>query len=198
MNEYQECKTDGSTIERLPDGGLRLSIPAGPAGSYRVAQIDDYSGLPRGRFAWQAPFRLALSARAAAAQLPGTWGMGLWNDPFSMGRLSGGQLRLPALPNAAWFFFASPENHLAIDDRLPGSGALAGVFRSPPWPAAWVLAGAPALPLLLWPPAARLLRRLARPFVRQQAAALPVDPSEWHEYSLVCDGRQTRFAVDGA
>jgi hypothetical protein len=51
-------------------------------------------------------------------------------------------LRLPALPNTAWFFFASPPNYLSLRDDLPAQGALAAVFRSPRLPASLLVLGA--------------------------------------------------------
>ncbi len=205
--DFREFKTEGATIEHLPGVGRpgeespeewQLSIPAGDGRAYRVAQIDDYMSKSRGDFPWQAPLEMRLEACASAPDLPGTWGFGLWNDPFSMGVLAGGRLRLPALPNTAWFFFASPQNYLSLRDDQPGHGQLAAVFRSPPWPSAWLVAGAPAVPLLAWRPTARLLRRLARPFVRQTATGLAIDPSQWHSYRLRCDSQGTHFWVDEA
>lgn len=195
---FEECKTEGATTERLPGDLWRLGIPAGQGDAYRVAQIDDYMNMSRRNFPWQAPLEMRLEARASAPDLPGTWGFGLWNDPFSMGVLAGGRLRLPALPNTAWFFFASPQNYLSLRDDQPGHGQLAAAFRSPAWPSAWMIAGAPAAPLLAWRPTARLLRRLGRRFLQQEAFDLALDPTEWHHYCLRCDRQGTQFWVDDA
>ncbi|MBN1148948.1 MAG: hypothetical protein JXA78_16945 [Anaerolineales bacterium] len=190
--------TTGAQVEEVQAGTWRLAIPAGPAGRYRLAQLDDYSAAPRRSFPWQPPFEMALRARASASAIPGTWGFGLWNDPFSMGLLSGsGLARWPALPNAAWFFFASPPNYLSLRDDLPAQGGLAAVFRSPQWPTPVLALGAPVLPLALLPPAARLLRRLARRVVRQATASLPIDPAGWHTYTLDWELTAVRFLVDG-
>jgi hypothetical protein len=189
--------TSGARVEALRPGAWRLEIPPGPAGQYRLAQLDDYGKISRRDFPWQAPLRLALRARAASPSIPGTWGLGLWNDPFSMALARGLDLRLPALPNAAWFFFASPPNYLSLRDDLPAQGPLAMVFRAPRWPPAVLALGAPALPLLLWRPAARLLRRLGRRFVRQDSAALASDPAEWHAYELDWQPGRVTFRVDG-
>ncbi len=127
----------GGQVDRLDAaGGWRLSLPPGPAGQYRWAQLDDYIPLPRRRFLWTPPVRLSLEARVSAPGLPGTWGFGFWNDPFqaSLG-LGGTARRLPALPNAAWFFYASPPNFLAFRDDLPAQGLLAATFRLPLLPA---------------------------------------------------------------
>jgi hypothetical protein len=195
--DWFESIASGGKVERQ-DGIAHLEIPAGPAGSYRLAQLDDYRGRRRSQFAWRDGLRLELKARASAADIKGTWGFGLWNDPFSMSLLSGGLLRLPALPNTAWFFFGSPPNYLSLRDDLPANGLTAGVFRSPPFPSAWMAAGAPALPLLAFAPTTRLLRRLGRGFVRQQTAAVDVDLTGWHTYTLDWRPEGTNFQVDGA
>jgi hypothetical protein len=160
-----------------------------------VAQLDDYGSLPRRQFPHLPPYRLSLRARASAEMIPGTWGMGLWNNPFGLAILSGVEiLRLPALPQAAWFFFASPPNYLSIRDDLPAVGALAATFHSRRVPTALL---APALPLFLMPPAVRLARRLARKFVRQSAARLELDPTAWHAYELEWLAERVTFWVDG-
>jgi len=197
-DRLKAATSPGARAEHSRGTGWRLSIPAGPAGRYRVAQLDDYGGLRRQSFPWEEPFQLSLRARASARVVPGTWGFGLWNDPFGMGILArAGGARLPALPNAAWFFFASADNQLSLRDDLPGSGALAATFRSRRWPTALLALGAPALVLLAIPAAARYLRCLARRFVRQDAAALQLDPTEWHEYSLEWRAGAVGFQVDG-
>ena len=124
--------TPGGLIQ-VGDRICRLEISAGPAGSYRLAQLDDTQGLMRRAFLHQAPLQLELRARASHSQLPGTWGFGLWNDPFGLS-LPGtaGGLRLPALPNAAWFFHASEQNSLTLEDDQPGFGWLTAVFQSSP------------------------------------------------------------------
>jgi len=83
--------------------------------------------LPHARtFPCQPPYSLELSCRASALAIPGTWGFGLWNDPFNMAVLSRAELlRLPALPNAAWFFYAAPPSYLSLRDDLPAQGWLA-------------------------------------------------------------------------
>jgi len=187
----------GGVIEAAEEGTWRLGIPAGPAGSYRLAQLDDYSRLRRADFPHKPPLRMRLQVRASSATIPGTWGFGLWNDPFGMGALSGKGPRLPTLPNAAWFFFASPENYLSLRDDLPANGALSAVFRSPMLAGGILLLAAPALALMLIPPAARLARRLGRRIVKEDAAALRIGPGDWHEYSLDWRASKAHFQVDG-
>lgn len=187
----------GGQVQALPGGGWRLAAPAGPAGAYRLAQIDDYGGLRRRAFPRRPGFSLALQARASHSVIPGTWGFGLWNEPFGMGVMNGGELlRLPALPQSAWFFFAAPPNYLSLRDDLPAQGGLAAVFRSRRIPT-WLLApGALGLPLLAWPRFGRLARRLGRGVVREAGAALSVDPTEWHAYHLEWGPDRCRLAID--
>lgn len=189
--------TPGSQVMRLPTGGWRLEVPAGPAGHYRLAQLDDYADLPRRAFPWNAPFNLSLRARAAQADMAGTWGFGLWNDPFALALGFGGGRRVPALPNAAWFFFASEPNYLSLRDDLPAQGGLAATFKSPRWPAAVLAMGALALPLLVLPPMRRIMRRLGRRVVRQDAVTLAGDPCEWHTYQLEWGQSHVTFWVGG-
>jgi hypothetical protein len=190
--------SNGGQARQTGPAVWRLEIPAGPAGDYRLAQLDDYAHLPRSRFPWLPPLRLRLHARASAESIPGTWGFGLWNDPFGAAFLSRDALiRLPALPDTAWFFFASPPNYLTLRDDLPGQGNLAATFCSPKWPEAILAPALFALPLLAVRPVARLLRRLAQRVTRQSAACLSIDPTEWRSYELVWQADRVRFSLDG-
>jgi len=97
-----------------------LTIPSGKADEYRLAQLDDYALLSRGQFPHRFSLSLSLSARTSSDSIPGTWGFGLWNDPFGLSLGFGGRpWRLPALPNALWFFGASEENYLSFKDFPP-------------------------------------------------------------------------------
>ena len=178
--------------------GWRLSLPPGPAGAYRLAQLDDYAALSRSQFKWTPPISLSLEARVSAPDLSGTWGFGFWNDPFqaSLG-LGGAVRRLPALPNAAWYFYASPPNYLAFRDDIPAQGLLATTFRSPRLPAPLLAASLPLLPWLRWRWAARRLRRAAGKIIRQDAAHLTGDCTQWHAYQLDWRIEKTVFRVDG-
>jgi len=174
-----------------------LEIPPGPAGEYRLSQLDDYSNLSRRGFPWRAPLRLRLQARVSQAALPGTWGFGFWNEPFGLALgFGGGARRLPALPNAAWFFFASPENYLSLRDDLPAHGALAATFQSRNIPTPLLAFFTPAALLLALPPAARLLRQLGRRFIHQSASSLDVDVTAWHAYEIDWSLQQVSFYLD--
>lgn len=179
-------------------GRWRLCMPAGAGGSYRLAQLDDYGTLSRKHFPWKPPVSLEVRARVSEADLPGTWGFGLWNDPFaaSLG-LRGTARRVPALPQAAWFFHASPPNHLALHDTHPAQGLLAATFASRRIPTLLLATALPALPLLAWPPAARRLRRVGRWFVAEDATRLDLDPTQWHTYRLDWRADAVDFSVDG-
>jgi hypothetical protein len=193
--QLKKRTSGGGQVERIGAHTWRMAIPAGTGSVYRLAQLDDTSGLTRMNFAHRAPSTLAVRARVSAAGLPGTWGFGFWNEPFGAGVGKGVGLRLPTLPNAAWFFHASPANALSLRDDLPAHGYLAQAFRSPPaWP---FYPLAPGLALLAWPAAARLLRRLGQIFVREESITLSQDEIAWHTYRIECTGYGTHFAVDG-
>lgn len=190
--------TRGASVDGRAGNIVRLSIPAGPAGTYRLAQLFDTRGLPRRDFRWQVPFKLSLRARVSDSDLPGTWGFGLWNDPFSASLgVKGGARKLPALPNAAWFFHASPENYLSLRDDLPGSGLLTAVFSSPLTPAILLSPAVLALPLLVWKSAARLMRRTARRLIKEGTAAHTQDETLWHAYEIDAHSAGVSFCIDG-
>ena len=190
-------KTTGAGVAEIGPNHWRLRIPAGPSGSYRLSQFDDYSGLKRRDFPWAQPVTLRLQARASAPDLPGTWGFGLWNDPFSLSLgFGGGTRRLPVLPNAAWFFFASPHNYLSFRDDKPANGFLAQTFRSPKIPTVILALGAAGFPLLLWSRLARRLRSIFRQIIKEDSFALDVDVTQWHSYTLHWHGDQVTFRVD--
>lgn len=203
---YTECMENlgmrthaGGWVQGVPESVCQLGLPAGAAGVYRWAQLDDYLGLPRARLLHHPPLRMELRARVSASDLPGTWGFGFWNDPFSAGLgLNGMTAHLPALPDAAWFFFASPHNYLAFQDHHPAQGFLAATFASARLPAGLLALGGVALPLLAIRPGARMLRRILRRFIQEDAAHVPVDPTNWHAYRLDWQPGQVRFWVDGA
>lgn len=196
--DLQPTCTHGAEISVTDDGAWRLQIPAGLAGKYRLSQLDNYSRLPRRQFPSTAPVRLSLRARASAQVIPGTWGFGLWNDPFGMAIVSGVErIRLPALPNAAWFFYGAPPNHLSLRGDIPADGWMASTFRSPRWPAPTLALGLPALPLLIFGAGVNLLRSIGRIFLRQDGINIPIDPMEWHHYSLQWKDREVDFSLDG-
>jgi len=189
---------EGCSVDALGLRHWRLSIPAGRAGRYRWAQLDDYQRLPRSRFPWQPPLRLRLRSRVSQRDIAGTWGFGFWNEPAALNiALRGTAGRLPALPEAAWFFHASPPNYLALRDDHPAQGFLAATFASLSIPSPLLASGALLLPGLLWPPSARQVRRLARLFVRDDAATIDLSVEDWHDYEVIWSASSAHFIVDG-
>jgi hypothetical protein len=189
--------------------GLRLALPDGAhAGVYSDAQIDDYGTLPPSRFPWRPPLRLEVRARAShpahpARELPpeplenqqwlrGTAGFGFWNYPFS---LTGAVFRLP---DAIWFFAASPPSNMALAPGSVGWGWKAQVVHAHR-PGA-VLAALPTAAAVAW---ARLSRRerAAAQWVQRLSgtheAALETDLREWRTYAIDWQHNRARFMVDG-
>jgi hypothetical protein len=123
----------------------------------------------------------------------GTWGFGVWNDPY---RMSGGPgetiFHALTLPNAAWFFSSSLHSHLSFRDDRPGNGFLAQVFRAEQARLASLI----TLPgtFLLSRKAAR--RRLSK-LVQEDEIRLKHDVTEWHEYGLKWNAGGVVFEVDG-
>jgi len=196
--QLQSKLTPGAGIEETEPGTLQLQIPAGPAGRYRLAQMDDYSGLPRKSFPWRPGSELKVRMRASSDQMPGTWGIGYWNNPFGLAILTRVEmLRLPALPQAVWYFSASFHNYLSFRDDLPAKGLLAATFESKLKSNLWLAGAAPALPLFAIPPLARRLRNLIAKFVRQDSQRLSVDPTTWHDYRLEWQPEGAIMQVDG-
>jgi len=180
--------TPGASVEKT-EKGYRMRIPAGDSSSYRFAQIDDTFGLRRGDFPHRS-LNLSLRARTSGLSLPGTWGFGLWNEPFGMSLGFGGRrFRLPSLPNAAWFFGASPENHLSFGDK-PAQGFLAQAFRSPKFHPLLIPAG------LALPFSRKTTRRLLSRVIGEDASALSVDATQWHGYRLEWSPKRVAWVVD--
>jgi hypothetical protein len=203
--ELSPRQIGGAKLDRIP-GGWRLEMPAGLPHTYRLAQIDDYTRIPRRLMRHVPPWTFSLRARLSTADLPGTWGFGLWNDPFGLSLGFGGEpARLPALPQTAWFMHASPPNwlslqrdcHPASELPIPANGFFAGTFRSSRIPSLVLTPGLLALPLCAIRPVSRLLRRLANLLIRQDAIRVILDVTEWHAYSINWLSGSCTFAVDG-
>jgi len=195
--DLQIRQNGGGVVQEISAGCWRMEIPAGPAGVYRLAELDDHLHAARARFPWCAPARLELRARVSTADLPGTWGFGFWNNPFSASLgVRGTARRLPVLPNAAWFFHAGLPNYLAFRDTHPADGFLAATFSALQVPSPALAPAVLALPLLALPPAARLLRRVARLLIGEDGASVPGDPTQWHNYRLEWGEDRVRFFID--
>jgi hypothetical protein len=174
--------------------GWRLGIQKGDSSGYRDAQLDDYSQLPRHRFPHQS-LRLSLRAKISNISAAGTWGFGLWNDPFGLSLGFGGNpFRLPALPNAAWFFFASPQNYLSFTNDKPAQGFLAQTFRSPKFHLLLI----PAALALLFPPLRKVGRKLLSKVINEDSSTVSVDTTQWHRYRIEWGAKRVSFYVDDA
>lgn len=196
----------------IPSGsGWRLEIPAGIRCSYRLAQVDDYARSARARLPHRAPRTLSLRARASSTQLPGTWGFGFWNDPFGLSiGLGGTTMRLPCLPQTAWFFYASPENYLSFQPvhegqsevrspagSIPPNGFFAGSFASARISTLLFVPAVPLVPILFIPALSSRLRSLASRMIQQSGVALDTDVTAWHEYAIEWRPEVCRFHLDG-
>jgi len=178
-------------VVSLAPGYWRLGLEAGSARTYHLAQLDDYGGLPRSKFPNRPPWQITLQARVSQANLAGTWGFGLWNDPFgfSLG-FGGAPWRLPTLPQATWFFHASRENFLSFRDAMPANGFLAQVFRSRfRWDVLRAMAAYPFSP--------SRARQLLAGCIEEAARELACDVTEWHTYRMRWLEDQVHFEVDG-
>jgi hypothetical protein len=175
--------------------GVRLVNFPQRQGRYANAQLDDYRGRPRRAFQWQPPLRLVVRARFShdAPELAGTAGFGFWNDPFLMTGW-----RVPALPRAAWFFFASPPGELALTAHTPGHGWKAAVIDALHPAAMLALPGAPLAALLMRSPrlAARLWPHLQR-LGRADEAIVPAPMTDWHMYEIEWGQHGVWLRVDG-
>jgi hypothetical protein len=190
--DLKSRQTPGASVNSI-EGGYRLAIPQGDARSYRLAQLDDYAKFARKNFPQRPSLSLSLYARVSADSISGTWGFGLWNDPFGLSLGFGGNpFRLPALPNALWFFHASEENYLSFSDK-PGNGFLAQVFRSPVFPLIRLARVGVTIPF------SRVrARELMGKIVKADGVRLNVDVTEWHAYRLEWSPRRSALWVDEA
>ena len=191
-------QSPSAQVVELGANSWRLEIAASPRRFYRLAQLDDYTRLPRSEFRWKPPVTLRLQARVSSQNLPGTWGFGIWNDPFSFLLGSDRQMkRFPTLPDAAWFFHASPQNYLSFRDDLAACGFLAATFSSRKVPTALLALASPVLGLTLLPWTAQLVRRVLRRQVRQTSSSIDLDVTGWHTYTLEWEDGQVRFSQEG-
>ncbi|MGD8402302.1 MAG: hypothetical protein PVJ21_01490 [Anaerolineales bacterium] len=188
--DLQTRHSPAANVDTTPNG-FRLSIPEGDDSQYRIAQLDDYAKMARSDFLHRPSLRLSLRARASAESIPGTWGFGLWNDPFGLSIGFGGNpFRIPALPNAVWFFHASQENYLSFSDK-PGNGLLAQAFHSPVFPLGRLARVGITLPF-----SRTKSRALMSDVVEEDGVRLSVDVTEWHVYRLEWSPTRSAFWVD--
>jgi len=188
----------------LADSVLRMVIESASQGQYTDAQIDDYSGRSRSDFPWRPPVRMEVRARSSLPAatpnstsesvgiLRGTAGFGFWNYPFS----THGDILM--LPEAVWFFYASPPSNMALVPGMPGWGWKAQVVHTLR-PGALAAVGPTAL-ATAWAlltgetrPAAHWLQKLSG----THEALLSFDMTTWHTYVLEWKQSEALFWVDG-
>jgi hypothetical protein len=173
--------------------GWRLGIQKRDSLSYRDAQLDDYFQLPRHKFPHRT-LSLSLRAKASSSSISGTWGFGLWNDPFGMSLGFGGTpFRLPTLPNAVWFFSASPQNYLSFTDDKPAQGFLAQTFKSRGGVTPPLLAAGLTLPF-----SRKKSRKLLSRVIDEDSATISIDVTQWHIYRLEWSPKRALWYVDDA
>jgi hypothetical protein len=184
----------GGSLEQF-GGTIRFVNLGTTSEAYTNAQIDDYQGLPRRHFPWRPSLRLTVRARFShpVGDLSGTAGFGFWNDPFLM---TGG--RVPTLPRAIWFFYASAPSDMTLDANAPGRGwkaatidALrpAALFLAPLALPAALLMNLHPLYRALWPPVQHALN------VQESPVGIPM--TEWHTYVIDWGEERSSFSVDG-
>jgi hypothetical protein len=196
--EFSLRSTSGSSILQTASGWC-LEIPSGPSTQYRLAQLDDYSSLRRNEFKAKPPTILSLRARVSSHLIPGTWGFGFWNDPFSTMMGLGGMARpLPALPNAAWFFYGSRENYLSFRNDKQPNGFVAATFRSLRIPSLLLTPAIVFGPMLLFKSTAKWIRSQLSRFILEESTHLEIDVTEWHEYLICWEKNSISFDIDGS
>lgn len=205
---WKRLTAGGGAIE-IADSRLRLALPGARHGVYSDAQIDDYTGLRAARYPWRPPLRLEVVARAShpfaqadsdpeapemgQAFLHGTAGFGFWNYPLTR---AGG---MPRLPDAVWFFGASPPSNMALVPGVAGWGWKAQVVHAHRWRS--LTLALPTAGAVGW---ARLTgregaaARHVRRFAGASEALLDAELTEWHTYTLDWRPEQANFWVDGA
>ena len=161
---------------------------------YSDAQFDDYGGKRRGQYPWMPETRLSIKARFSHPKpdLVGTAGFGFWNAPFGDPTVF-----MPALPRAAWFFFASYPSDLPLTMRGPGRGWFVSTIDASA-PAAWLMAPF-ALPIIVLNNFSRVRNRLW-PKVRQRLnitfSDMQVALDQWHTYRLEWRRENCQFWID--
>jgi hypothetical protein len=194
-DSWRVVELNGGRVER--GATWRFTLPLVAAG-YANAQIDDYGPAAwRGHacFRWRPGVTLSLRARFSheAGALRGTAGFGFWNSPYG-----DPSVRRLALPQAAWFFFASAPNDLPFAPESPGRGWFAATVDAA---TPMALGMAPFAPVVLALNQFAAVRRRLWPVVQRRLgigfAPLSVDLREWREYRLEWRSEGCRFLVDG-
>lgn len=205
MDRHWKPTCVGGGSLHIVNSALRMEFPSAQSGQYVDAQVDDYTGLVRSAFPWKPPLRMEVRARSSlpaaiasstlesANIMRGTAGFGFWNYPFSIR----GDILL--LPEAIWFFYASPPSNMALVPGVPGWGWKAQVVHSMRFAA--LPATIPTALAVAWArltgtsrPAARWMQKLSG----AHEALLAVEMDSWHTYTLEWRHNEAQFWVDGS
>jgi hypothetical protein len=200
QNWTQTCMGGGKLYNE--NFKLHMGFESAQQGLYTDAQIDDYGNLSRSDFPWRPPLRMEVIARSSVPAatlrnnestltLQGTAGFGFWNYPFSVK----GDILM--LPEAVWFFYASPPSNMALVPGIPGWGWKAQVvhtMQASSLTATVPLAATIAFGLLTGKtrPAARWMQKVSGAC----EVLLPVEMTEWHTYILEWKRSKALFWVD--
>jgi hypothetical protein len=192
MHALRELEINGGRVDQ--GDTYHLVLPETSEG-YADAQLDDYGGLRRKNYLWHQGTRMELRARFSheKRELVGTAGFGFWNAPFGDPTMG-----LPALPKAAWFFFASEQSNLPLALSGAGRGWFASTLDST---RAKALVLAPLAPFFILLNNSSRVRRLLWPFIRDRLEIsyqeVPVEIDKWHSYRLCWMVDGCEFWVDG-
>jgi hypothetical protein len=188
---FRDLEINGGRVEHGET--IRLVLPA-DADGYADAQIDDYGGRRRKEYLWCPGSRLELRARFSgkAGEIVGTAGFGFWNAPFG-----DPSIRWPALPKAAWFFYASDRSNLPLATQGAGRGWFASTIDSTH---AEALIMAPFAPIFIVLNNNTRLRSILWPFTRDRLRIsyeeMAIDIDGWHSYRLCWMEERCEFWVD--
>jgi hypothetical protein len=177
----------------IGDETIRLILPPTAQG-YADAQIDDYGpAAGRDHYPWNPGTELALRARFSHGrhELAGTAGFGFWNAPFG-----DPTVRFPALPQVAWFFYASPPSDMPFPENGPGRGWFAGTMDAGTSTA--LLTAPLALPMLLLNQFQSLRRRIwpgVRRCLQISFTPLKAPMDSWQEYRLLWQPEGCTFFI---
>ncbi|MFP3854195.1 MAG: hypothetical protein ACLFWD_07875 [Anaerolineales bacterium] len=174
----------------------RLHLPTIHSG-YADAQLDDHRQLARSELPWRPPLQFIVEARTDKEEPVGTLGFGFWNDPFafSFGQ-AGAARKLPASPNALWFFYGSPPNDLALQEGAPPCGWKASSLRTPRLPS--LLLAGPALAALglsYLPGLRSLIVGAARSIISAAESGIDGPLERWRRYRIEWRAEVARFWV---
>jgi len=196
--QAEACASGGGAVRRVGPDSWSLQLPPASKG-YALAQIDDYRSCPRGRLPWRPPVRMRLRARTSILNPRGTLGFGFWNDPFALNLgQAGAARRIPAPPQAVWFFYGSPPHDLRLVPGLPGHGWKAAALRMCSIP--WILL-MPAMligfPLSRLPILRRFVVGAGQRLILAKEEPLDLHLGAWHSYTIEWRPGRSEFFVDG-